>query len=225
MRNVISRMIGTACQATRSSWLTAEVNRKSLGRMMTRAAAVPSAPNISAKRMRSRQEPVSPRPRAASAETILFSRAGGRTASRLTPCISSRSLRSCAGSPTISALPPDTLKSRVRRPQKPGAERIEAAHVTHVDRHASCFRRLPRDAVNQRLQRPAFAAVQDPAAESFSCSPSNSAVSKGVLPIPGSSGHSPSGPSHRGLGPWKAILGIGLASTGATTSGISFGSA
>jgi len=95
--------------------MTAEVNRKSFGRITTRAAAVPSAPNISAKRMRSRQEPVAPRPRAASAETNLFSCAGVATASRLTPCISSRSLRSWAGSPTISALLPATLNSRVNR--------------------------------------------------------------------------------------------------------------
>ena len=62
IRKVMSAMIGTACQATRSRWYTADVRRKVRGRISTATRACARAPSMFRNTMKSRPRSARPRP-------------------------------------------------------------------------------------------------------------------------------------------------------------------
>ena len=152
IRKVMSRMMGTACQATRSNWLTVEVNRYSRGRAMTRSAAIPTAPSMSTN---SRQ---------VAAEAGAGLADGGQRADN-SVLLGRRLCRLAVDAVHLLEQAAIVLRhaddhrlAAGRAPgageplQQPGAERVELAHPRHVDRDALRLRRVAGRAVDQRLQ-------------------------------------------------------------------------
>ena len=77
INTVISRMIGTARQPTRSSWCTIDVKRKVDGRSATRLSATSSDPSICASKTRSAPTDAMVMPTLSSVAMMLFGLGGG----------------------------------------------------------------------------------------------------------------------------------------------------
>ena len=115
IRKVMRRMMGTACQPTRSRWCTADVIRNAEGRTSVRPSAVASAPSMVRGGMNSRPSATVERPIRSKAESSLLPLAGTRAEVRFAPCTSSSSSRQCPGTPSRRASRPTLCQVRIRR--------------------------------------------------------------------------------------------------------------
>ena len=147
IRKVMSRMMGTACQATRSNWLTVEVNLNSRGRHehasrgdADRAEHVGEQHQIAA-------EPGAGLGRRRRARRRFCSRCGR------TRGLAIDAMHLLEQAAVVLGQPDDHRLASGRRPgagqalQQPGAERVELADARHVDRYALRLARprRPRD--------------------------------------------------------------------------------